>query len=63
MTIDKGEVSSKCSGPGTCMIKPGARPLYYAPVCGCDMKTYGNECEAYADGLSVLQKGECDVEG
>lgn len=49
----------KCSGPGMCNIKPSARPLYYAPVCGCDMKTYGNECDAYANGVSILHKGEC----
>lgn len=51
----------KCSGPGECMIKPDACPLYYAPVCGCDMKTYGNPCEAYANGVSILNKGECGI--
>ncbi|MEM2990215.1 MAG: hypothetical protein QXQ02_03420, partial [Halobacteria archaeon] len=50
----------KCSGHGICTTKPGACPLYYAPVCGCDMNTYGNECEAYANGVSIMHKGECE---
>jgi hypothetical protein len=49
----------KCSGPGTCMQKPEACPLYYGPVCGCDMNTYGNQCEAYGNGVSISYSGEC----
>ncbi len=49
----------KCSGPGTCMQKPEMCPLYYGPVCGCDMNTYGNQCEAYGNGASILYSGEC----
>ncbi|MGQ9571325.1 MAG: Kazal-type serine protease inhibitor family protein [Thermodesulfovibrionales bacterium] len=51
----------KCSGPGECMIKPDACPLYYAPVCGCDMKIYGNQCDAYANGVSIFHNGECGI--
>lgn len=31
----------------------------YDPVCGCNMKTYGNACNASAASIRVLYNGEC----
>jgi hypothetical protein len=49
----------QCSGKGTCAKKPEACDMMYAPVCGCDVKTYGNACSAASAGMVVASSGEC----
>jgi len=44
---------------GTCKPIPEACTKIYAPVCGCDDKTYSSACVAASNGVSVASRGEC----
>jgi len=50
-----------CGGNGFCVPQPLASTCSGVsnPVCGCDSKTYTNQCKADAAGVSALSNGSC----
>ena len=54
--------STRCGSadiPGTCQSKPEVCSELFAPVCGCDGKTYPNACHAQRAGMSIAATGAC----
>jgi len=48
---------------GTCQPIPETCTEEFAPVCGCDDRTYSNACFAAAEGISVQHDGACETPG
>jgi hypothetical protein len=60
MTCDLPE--GLCGGAdltGNCVAIPDACAEIYAPVCGCDDRTYGNDCERLKAGAQLDHVGAC----
>ncbi|HYP74866.1 MAG TPA: Kazal-type serine protease inhibitor domain-containing protein [Polyangiaceae bacterium] len=55
-------LSAKCGAgdmAGTCQPVPEMCTMEFAPVCGCDGKTYATTCVASRSGVSVAKTGAC----
>lgn len=46
---------------GICKPRPEICTLIFDPVCACDGKSYGNECQANNAGGDLNAKGTCEV--
>ena len=46
---------------GTCARVPRFCPHIYRPVCGCDGKTYPNDCERMRAKVSKNHDGKCTM--
>ena len=44
---------------GTCRLRPQVCTMIYAPVCGCDGKTYASDCVRQGAGISKRKNGPC----
>jgi hypothetical protein len=60
--FELAEFCGAADAAGTCEPMPEFCPAVVDPVCGCDNRTYNNECEANRAGVAAAALGPCDAE-
>ena len=56
---DDGDLCGGFDASGSCEARPDTCNSASQPVCGCDNKTYINECQARLAGAGILNREAC----
>lgn len=57
--FEPGTCPQEGAAKGSCVASPESCTQQEDPVCGCDNKTYGNDCMRQMAGVSLKAPGAC----